>query len=93
MNRLHEEHRDTKIPTKPEGGLQVSLCSNKVSLCSSPLGFVIPPIISPVVSENDALDYLAEVLVHAFLDHKKHHANTNTTKSSALLPSINERAG
>lgn len=83
MNKLHnQDEYDGKL--KPEGGLQSSLCSNNVPSCSSPLGF------TNFISEDDALDYLAEVLVDAFLDHKKGYANERTKKSSALCPSINE---
>lgn len=83
MNKLHnQDEYDGKL--KPEGGLQSSLCSNNVPSCSSPLGF------TNFISEDDALDYLAEVLVDAFLDHKKGYANERTKKSSALCPSINK---
>lgn len=71
----------------PEGGLQATLCSNEVPSCSTPLGFIN----SNFVSEDDALDYLAEVLIETFLDHKKQYANESTKKSSTLCPSINER--
>ena len=78
-----DAYRGTQM--KPEGGLQASLSSNFVPPCSSPLGF------TNFISEDDALDYLAEVLVEAFLDHKKGYANQRTKKSGALCPSINER--
>jgi hypothetical protein len=73
--------------SKPEGGLQASLCSNFVLPCSSPLGFNS----SNSISEDDALDYLAEVLVDSFLDHKKYYANATTQKGGDLCPSINKR--
>jgi hypothetical protein len=73
MNKLHnQDEYDGKL--KPEGGLQSSLCSNNVPSCSSPLGF------TNFISEDDALDYLAEVLIDAFLDHKKGYANERTKK-------------
>lgn len=88
MNTLHNKDANC-TQMKPEGGLQASLCSNEVQSCSTPLGFISPSFIS----EDDALDYLAEVLVDAFLDHKKRNANATTQKSGDLLPSINQRTG
>ncbi len=87
MEELHntDEHSTQQ---KPEGGLQASLCSNNVLSCSSPLGFIS----SSFISEDDALDYLAEVLVDTFLDHKKRNANATSQKSGAVCPSINEGA-
>jgi hypothetical protein len=82
MNKLHnQDEYDGKL--KPEGGLQSSLCSNNVPSCSSPLGF------TNFISEDDALDYLAEVLIDAFLDHKKGYANERTKKSSETISFIN----
>ena len=52
---------------KPEGGLQASLCSNNVLSCSSPLGFT-----NSFSSDDEAIDYLADILVEAFLDQKKY---------------------
>ena len=86
METLHnKDEYGTKM--KPEGGLQASLCSNFVLPCSSPLGFNS----SNFISEDDALDYLAEVLVDSFLDHKKYYANATTQKGGDLCPSINKR--
>ena len=88
MNTLHnkDEH---EAQTKPEGGLQASLCSNNGLSCSSPSGFMS----TNFISEDDALDYLAEVLVGAFLDHKKRHANATNKTGGDILPSINQRTG
>lgn len=70
MNTLHnkDEYRGTQM--KPEGGLQASLCSNFVPPCSSPLGFT-----NSFTSEEQAVDYLADILVEAFLDMKKNENN------------------
>lgn len=76
MKELHNEDEHS-MQMKPEGGLQASLCSNNVLSCSSPLGFNN----SNFISEDDALDYLAEVLIEAFLEHKKQYANESTQKS------------
>jgi hypothetical protein len=89
MDTLHNED-EYSTQTKPEGGPQASLCSNEVLSCSSPLGFFD----NNFISEDDALDYLAEVLVETFLDEKKYHANTTTTKKGgAVCPSVNEGTG
>ncbi len=87
---MEELHKKDEYGTqqKPEGGLQASLCSNNVPSCSSLLGFISPSFIS----EDDALDYLAEVLVDTFLDHKKRNANATPQKSGAVCSSINEGA-
>ena len=87
MNELHNQD-EYSTQKKPEGGLQASLCSNNVLSCSSPLGFIS----SNFISEDDALDYLAEVLVETFLDHKKRNANATPQKSGDILPSINQGA-
>jgi hypothetical protein len=86
METLHNKV-EYNTQSKPEGGLRATLCSNKVLSCSSPLGFNS----SNFISEDDALDYLAEVLVDSFLDHKKYYANATTQKGGDLCPSINKR--
>jgi len=86
MEMLHNKD-EYSTHLKPEGGLQASLCSNEVLSCSSPLGFS-----DNFISEDDALDYLAEVLVETFLDEKKYYANATTQKGGAVCPSINEGA-
>lgn len=68
MEELHktDAYRGTQL--KPKGGLQdASLCSNNVPPCSSPLGFT-----NQFSSEEQAIDYLADILVEAFLDKKKY---------------------
>ena len=88
METLHNKD-EYSTQSSPEGGLQTSLCSNEVLSCSSPLGFLDS---NNFISEDDALDYLAEVLVETFLDEKKYHANATTQKGGDLCPSINQRA-
>lgn len=69
MNTLHNnDEYDRRL--KPEGGLQSSLCSNNVLSCSTPLGFT-----NSFTSEEQAIDYLADILVEAFLDMKKNENN------------------
>ena len=66
INTLHnqDEHGTQK---RPEGGLQASLCSNNVPSCSSPSGLIdIDPI-----KKQEAIDYLAEILIDAFISHKR----------------------
>ena len=43
------------------------------------------------ISEDNALAYLAELLVEAFLDHKKYYANTDYKQSGDLLPGVDQR--
>ena len=69
MNTLHNNDEYSGL-LKPEGGLQSSLCSNNGPLCSSPLGFT-----NSFTSEEQAIDYLADILVEAFLDMKKNENN------------------
>ncbi len=88
METLHNTVENS-THLKPEGGLQATLCSNEVLSCSSPLGFSD----NNFISEDDALDYLAEVLVETFLDEKKYYANATTQTGGAVCPSINEGAG
>lgn len=88
MNTLHNKD-EYRALAKPEGGLQASLCSNNARSCSSPSGFIS----TNFISKDNALDYLAGVLVGAFLDHKKRYANANNKTSGDILPSINQRTG
>ena len=84
MNELiYKDEHGTQ--TKSELGIQASLDSNSIPTFSSPLNFIS----TDFISEDDALDYLAEVLIGAFLDHKKYYANATFKKSSDLLSSIN----
>lgn len=88
MDMLHNKaEASTKL--SPEGGLQAALCSNEVLPCSSPSGFTS----GQFISEDDALDYLAEVLVETFLDEKKYHANATTQKGGDIRPSVHEGTG
>ncbi len=69
MNKLHKQDEyDGQL--RPKGGLQSSLCSNIDPSCSSPLSF------NPSVSEEDALDYLAEIYIDIYFNHikKNNHA-------------------
>ncbi len=66
MKELHNKD-EYSTQMKPEGGLQASLCSNNVLSCSSPLGFT-----NSFSSDDEAIDYLADILVEAFLDQKKY---------------------
>ena len=74
MNTLHNkvEH---KMQVKPEEGLQAILCSQRESSSSFNNNFI---------SENDALDYLAEILVEAFLDNRKYNGKKSKEKCSDL---------
>ena len=65
MEKLHKDEYSTQ--GSPEGGLQASLCSNNVLSCSSPSGFT-----NSFSSDAEAIDYLADILVEAFLDQKKY---------------------
>lgn len=67
----------------PKEGQRDLLCSNKESFRCPSFG-----INNQFTSEDDALSYLAEVLVGAFLDIKRNAKSTIKT-SGNLLPSIN----
>lgn len=88
METLHNKD-EYSTQSRLEGGPQASLCSNEVLSCGTPLGFLD----NNFISEDDALDYLAEVLVETFLDEKKYYANAITQTGGAVCPSINEGAG
>jgi hypothetical protein len=87
MNELHKKDGYGE-EAKPEGGLQASLCSNEAPSCSSPLGFIN----NNLVTEDDELDYLAEVLVQAFLEQRKKYAIAKSKESGDLLPSVDKGA-
>lgn len=82
MRELHNTVEYSK-QSKPEGGLRATLCSNEVLSRSSPLGF------NNTISEDNAIEYLAEILVDAFLDKKKNNANKLTKESGIVCKSIN----
>ncbi len=69
---MEELHKDNLIEKKlnPEGGPQLSLCSNKDLYCGSPSGFYFT---EDQIKEHE-LDRLAEILVEIFLEEK--YANT-----------------
>ncbi len=73
MNTLHNKV-EYDVQVKPEEGLQAILCSD----CESSSSF------NNNISENDALDYLAEILVEAFLDNRKYHGKKSKEKCSDL---------
>ena len=79
MKKLHNKLTIDKIFV-PEEGQRGLLCSNKESIRCPSLG------IKNNQSEDLLLDYLASILVEAFLD-KKNESNKTTT-SSDLCPSI-----
>jgi hypothetical protein len=88
MTKLHKKDAyNAKV--NPEGGLQASLCSNEALYCSSPSGFNN----TNFISEDDSLDYLADILIEIFLDDKRKHANKPKKKSGYLLSGINKRTG
>lgn len=81
MEKLHNKvEYDTQ--TKPKGGLQATLCSNNVSSCSSPLGFT-----NSFSSDKEAISYLADILVEAFLDMKKYenYKRNQSGESGSIL--------
>jgi len=66
INTLHKQD-EHEAQSKPEGGLQASLCSNNGLSCGSPSGFIdIDPI-----KRHEAIDYLANILIDAFISHKR----------------------
>jgi hypothetical protein len=90
MKKLHKDNKNSTPSSKPEGGLQASLCSNNVPTCSTPSGFIIKSKTNP----DNALNRLADILVEAFLEKKKYENSKKTTtkqESGYILPSINKR--
>ena len=75
MNKLHDKLIDHKNFELKEGQCDDLACSNKRSITHCPsLGFI-----NNNDSEDVALDYLAKVLVEAFLD-KEEYERSNTNK-------------
>ena len=73
MEELHD--KDTNETTiRPEGDLQASLlCSNDRPSCSSPSGLIN----TNFSSEDDALEYLAKILINTYLDAKRNLCKNN----------------
>lgn len=82
IEKLHDRSIISDVFVPREGQRDL-LCSNKESLRCPSFG-----INNQFISEDDALSYLAEVLVGAFLDIKR-NATTTIKTGSDLLPSIN----
>jgi hypothetical protein len=88
MTKLHKSKSDILL-SKSKVGRQVLLCSNKVSDCRPSFDF------NNMFSEDVALDYLASILVEAFLDKEEYERNKlhQSKESGDLLPSVRQRAG
>ena len=73
----------------PNEGQRDLLCSNKESHRCPSFG------LNNNISEDVALDYLAKVLVEAFLDKKEYEYNQfhKSKTGSSICPSINEGTG
>lgn len=80
MDPLHKREKDA-FEIEPKEGQRDLLCSNKASIRCPSLGFN-----NSFASEDDALDYLAEVLVDSFLD--KQYGTEKYKASGDLLPSF-----
>lgn len=74
MESLHKKDEYGSTQTRLEGGLQASLCSNSVLPCSSPLGLSF----SQDISEDDALDYLADIYLDIYFNQIKQNDITNS---------------
>lgn len=83
MKKLHERFNND-INFIPEEGQRDLLCSNKKSFRCPSFGINN--------TEDVALDYLAKVLVEAFLDKKEYEYNQfhQSKTGSDICPSINE---
>lgn len=88
MSKLRAElNNDTFVPRE---GQRDFACSNKRSFRCPSLGIKNPNY----VSEDVALDYLASIIVEAFLDKKKDEYDQlhKSKTSSDICPSIHEGA-
>lgn len=87
MNKLDNSSVANNIFIPKEGQREL-LSSNRVRYRCPSFG-----VSGPNVSEDVALDYLASILVEAFLNKKEYERNQfkSKEKGSALLPSINKR--
>jgi len=72
MNTLHKSLISNK-KIEPSDGQRKLLCSNKDLYRCPSLGFI-----TNNNSEDVALDYLAKVLVEAFLDQQEYEGNNST---------------
>lgn len=74
----HNGLSDQNIASSSEGGQRIPLCCNNWSARCPPFD-----IKNSFVSEQDALRYLADILVESFLEYKR---NETKQKSDSLLP-------
>jgi len=87
MSTLHKSEKGTQH-LEPREGQRGLLCSNKVPIRCPSLGFNYDS-----TTEDDALDYLAEILVTSYLDNKR-YGNKNGNKTGGhILPCIDKGTG
>lgn len=86
MTTLHNPKSNTDNTVEPKEGQRWRLCSYNVGIRCPSLDFYADPA---TVSEDDALDYLASIIVEIVL--AKPYEPLNPQASSDLLPRINQR--
>ena len=86
MNELHDKLIIDNNNLVPKEGQRDLLCSNKESIRCPSLSIINNS------SEDAQLDYLAGILVEAFLDKKEHEYNQlhKSKESSDICPSIDK---
>ncbi len=94
MSELHKGSKNTGPNVEAKDGERGPLCSNKASVRSPSLDFINPN--DPDISDAIVRDYLASILIDAYLDHKANERNkakrSLAKASSDLLPGFDERA-
>lgn len=86
MNSLHKRKRTIELKVELKEGERGRLCSNSVNGRSPSLGFKSN---SPLVTEDMAIDYLAGLIVEAYL-FEKYHGHIKKQESSNILPGFNK---
>lgn len=86
IKMLHKRNRTIDVKVELKEGERGRLCSNNVNGRSPSLSFNSN---SPLVTEDMAIDYLAGLIVEAYLC-EKYHGHIKKQESGDILPGFNK---
>ena len=86
IKMLHKRNRTIDVKVELKEGERGRLCSNNVNGRSPSLSFNSN---SPLVTEDMAIDYLASLIVEAYLC-EKYHGHFKKQESGGILPGFNK---
>ena len=84
MTRLNLGKAPDAVSMKSKEGLLPLVYTDGIIPSDSSLGFIN----NNLLTEDESIDYLAQILVEIFLDQKKHYAKSSKQQSSDILSSV-----